>query len=270
MKIVFLYLLCLHLLSGTLVDFYSISISSATSVASMLSGRELHSNISTGSAASINSSDSSSSIILINENESSIPVIDAQVSTFEDEISFAIAFDLNRFPRLARDGTCVTKMHTKKHAFIYERILVLFTSIKLGWDDYNATKNQRKIIAIAACRQVAYDREFSNNLASSQISAWNKKIYEIIQSGSLFDQESNPLSSDHFGTVKYSDIIEQQYLTNIREMFRYAQRVNGAQSSFVGLTRTINQKSCIVEESRPSLKMHPLQLYRWFVSNKGK
>ena len=53
-------------------------------------------------------------------------------------------------------------------------------------------------------------------------------------------------------------------------MFRYAQRVNGTQSSFVELTHTIIQKSGIVEESRPSLKMHPLQLFRWFVSNKGK
>ena len=62
--------------------------------------------------------------------------------------------------------------------------------------------------------------------------------------------------------MKYTDIIEQQYHTYIREMFRYAQRVNGAQSSFVELAHTINQKSCVVEKNRPSLKMHPLQLYR--------
>ena len=131
-------------------------------------------------------------------------------------------------------------------------------------------QQRSKRIAIAACRQVAYDRGFANNLASSQLSAWNRKIYEVIQSGSPFDQESNPLPSDHFGTVKYSDIIEQQYPTYIREMFRYAQRVNGSQSGFVELTYTINQKSCIIEESRHSLKMHPLQLYCWFESNRGK
>ena len=98
-------------------------------------------------------------------------------------------------------------------------MLVLLTTIRRGWDDYNTTKNQRKRIAIAVCRQVAYDPGFANNLASSQLSAWNRKFYEVIQSGSPFDQESNPLSSDHFGTVKYSDIIEQQYPTYIREMF---------------------------------------------------
>ena len=50
--------------------------------------------------------------------------------------------------------------------------------------------------------------------------------------------------------MKYTNIIKQEYPTYIREMFRYAQRVNGAQSTFVELTHTINQKSYIVEESR--------------------
>ena len=72
-----------------------------------------HSNISTGSAASINSSDSSSYITSITENESSIQVIDIQVNKFEDEIVYAIALDLNRFPRLTKDGTCVIKMRKK-------------------------------------------------------------------------------------------------------------------------------------------------------------
>ena len=105
------------LASETLGDLDSISISSATSVASMLSRRESHSNISTGSSASINSSDSSSSIVSITENESSIQVIDVQVNKFEDEIAFAIALDLNRVPRLTRDGTGVIKIHKKNKIY---------------------------------------------------------------------------------------------------------------------------------------------------------
>ena len=123
---------------------------------------------------------------------------------------------------------------------------------KMGMEWLWCSKQSTQKIAIATCRQVAYDRGFANNLASLQLSAWNRKICEVIQSGSPFDQESNPLSSDHFGTVKYSDIIEQQYPTYIREIFRYTQRVNGAQSSFVELTHTIDQNSCIVVESRSS------------------
>ena len=102
-------------------------------------------------------------------------MIDVQISKFEDEIAFAIALDLNRFPRLTRDGTCVIKMHKKKYALLNKIMMVLFTAIRWAWNDYTATKNQRKIIAIAAFRQVAYDRGFSNNLASSQLSVWNKK-----------------------------------------------------------------------------------------------
>ena len=88
--------------SETLCDLDSISISSTTSIASMLSERELHSNVFTSSAASVNSSGSSSSIISITENESFIQVIDVQVNKLADEIAFAIALDLNRFPLLLR------------------------------------------------------------------------------------------------------------------------------------------------------------------------
>jgi len=97
----------------------------------MLSGRELYSNISTGSAPSIDFSDSSSSVISITENESFIPVIDVHVNKFKDEISFAIALDLNRFPRLTRNDTCEIRM-CKKQTLLNERMLVLFTAIRWG------------------------------------------------------------------------------------------------------------------------------------------
>ena len=104
--------------SNTLSDLNSISIFSTTSVTSMLSGRELHSNIFTGSTPSINYFDLSSSIVSITENESSIPVIDFQVNKFEEKITFVITLDLNRFPRLTRDGTCVIKMYLKNVLYL--------------------------------------------------------------------------------------------------------------------------------------------------------
>ena len=102
-------------------------------------------------------------------------MIDIQVNKFEDEIAYAIALDLNRFPRLTRDGTCVIKIHKKKQALLNERMLVLFTAIMWEWNNYNATKNQRKNIAITACLQVAYNRGFAKVLAPSQPFAWNQK-----------------------------------------------------------------------------------------------
>ena len=98
--------------SDTIGDLDSISISSATSVTSMLSSRELHSNISTGSAALINTSDSSSSIISITENESFIPVIDIQVNKYA-EVNFALTLSIIITPRLLRNGEDEIIIHKK-------------------------------------------------------------------------------------------------------------------------------------------------------------
>ena len=76
------------------------------SVASMLSVRELHSDISTGSAASINSSDSSSSIDSITE----IP--DIQVNMYA-EVNFALTLSFTRTPRLSRNGEDVICIHKR-------------------------------------------------------------------------------------------------------------------------------------------------------------
>ena len=138
----------------------------------MLSGRELESNTSAGSTASITSSDSSSSIT---ENKAYIPLMDVQVNEFKDKIAFALVLGMNHFPRLTIDGTCVIKMY-KKQALLNERMIVLFTAIRWGWNDYNTSENQRKRILIISCCQVAYDRGFTKFLASSQLSVWNKNL----------------------------------------------------------------------------------------------
>ena len=127
-------------------------------------------------------------------------------------------------------------------------MMVLFTAIRRGWNDYNATKNQRMRRAITVCRQISYDRGFANNLASSQLFAWNKKIYEVIQSGSPIDQESNSLSSNHVGTLKCTDIIEQQYPTYIRDIFRYTLRLNISQSSFLNLLIQLIRRVLLLEK----------------------
>ena len=48
------------------------------------------------------------------------------------------------------------------------------------------------------------------------------------------------MSSNHFGIVTYTDNIELRYPTYLREMFRYAQRVNEFQASNVEFTHTID------------------------------
>ena len=67
------------------------------------------------------------------ENESSIQVIDIQVNKSEDEISFAIALDLNRFPRLTKDGTCVIKMRKKTGFTQWKNVGVIYCD-KMGME----------------------------------------------------------------------------------------------------------------------------------------
>ena len=74
----------------------------------------------------------------------------------------------------------------------------------------------------------------------------------------LFDQDSNPLSSEHSGKVKYTDNVELLCPTLIRDMFQYAQKVNEVQASFVELNHTINERNCVVEESCRILKFYTL------------
>ena len=77
------------------------------------------------------------------------------------------------------------------------------------------------------------------------------KIIQQIQGDLALDRYSNSLSHEHSGSIKYTDDIELTHCTYIHAMFRYTE-----------LTNTTNQKSCVVEEYRPTLKLHPLSLYR--------
>ena len=51
-------------------------------------------------------------------------------------------------------------------------MMALFTAIKWGWNDSSATFKMKTIIAKAACGQVAYDYDFKNSFATSQLPAW--------------------------------------------------------------------------------------------------
>ena len=65
--------------------------------------------------------------------------------------------------------------------------------------------------------------------------------------------------------------VEQQYSTNSsRELFRYAQNVKGDKSSDEEFIVTMNEKSSNSSETRCTLSLHRLQLYRWFIDNSGK
>ena len=55
------------------------------------------------------------------------------------EVNFALALSYSRTPRLTRNGEYVTIIHKKKQTSVNEKMMVLFTAIKRGWNDYSIT-----------------------------------------------------------------------------------------------------------------------------------
>ena len=70
----------------------------------------------------------------------------------------------------------------------------------------------------------------------------------MIQGDLPLDQYFNPLSNEHYRSIHYTNNIELEHSTYIRDMYIYAQIVNGAQVTCVELINTINQKISVVGE----------------------
>ena len=125
------------------------------------------------------------------------------------------------------------------------------------------------MIAKAASQQVSYDRGFKTAIASTQLTLWRQSVNDIID-GKIPDEKENPLDTKHSGSKKYTDEIEKKFPCYLVKLFRYAQKTAGAKTSFVELTKIMNDKSAIETENRDTLHLHPFQVYRWFVAKGGK
>jgi len=114
-----------------------------------------------------------------------------------------IILNLQRTNRLSRDGSTQILLHDRRQAKAIERMLVIFTAEKWGWNDPKKTKKESLRIAKAASQQVAYDRGFKTTLAFSRLPFWRQSIDDIID-GSVPDAKNNPLDSNHAGRKKYT------------------------------------------------------------------
>ena len=84
------------------------------------------------------------------------------------------------------------------------------------------------------------------------------------------NMQDNPLDSNHRGPKRYTDEIDKLYPGYLVSLFQYAQKTAGAKAGFVVLTETMNLKSKVQSDDKPTLTLHHLQVYRWFVSKGGK
>ena len=110
----------------------------------------------------------------------------------------------------------------------------------------------------------------SKIISTSQLSAWEKRINSAIEENTLLSANLNLLSSDHPGRQKNVDCIEHIHPNYIQELFRDAQNIKGGKTSFEFFIVTMNQKNSIPSETRCTLSLHRLQLYRWFIDNSCK
>ena len=139
-------------------------------------------------------------------------------------------------------------------------MLILFTADRWGWNDSSKTKKERMRIAKAACLQVSYDRGFKIPLGHTQLTEWRSVINDMID-GKSANTKDNPLDSNHRGTKKYTDEIDKRYPGYLVQLFRFAQKTAGAKAGFVVLAETMNLKSAIESDNRPTLNLHHLQVY---------
>ena len=140
------------------------SVSSTTSVTSIVSEESSTDNLPT----EYESEDSSSvNHKFVNDSE----FYSNFLSQVDTEVNFALTLNFLRSQRLLINGEDVIIINKKNQASENERMMALFTTIKWGWNDSSTTFKMKSIAAKVACSQVAYDYDFKNSFATSQLPA---------------------------------------------------------------------------------------------------
>jgi len=104
-------------------------------------------------------------------------------SKFEEAIAYGLALDLEREPRLDRAGVNEIEIHKRNQLNEQERVMILFTAKVWGWQDPSLTKRERMRIAMAACKQVAYDYGHRKTLGYTRLPIWEAEVNKAIATG---------------------------------------------------------------------------------------
>ena len=103
----------------------------------------------------------------------------------------------------------------------------------------------------ATCLQVAYDHGYPKTLAYSQLPSWFAKLHASILDGENID----PLSPSQCGNPSYVETIEKAHPGYMHFLFRYAQGLLGPLPMFMELCESMNKKSAVPIETRPTLSL---------------
>ena len=134
-----------------------------------------------------------------------------------------------------------------------------------GYSDPTRPFEERQTIARAACSQIAYDHGYRKSTGGSQLYRWREQLYARLVEGG-----ANPIGRKAVrGRTAYTDKIEKDEPGYLRQLYRYATRMKGAMSNFQELADCMNAKSAAPDESRMTISIHRLQLYRWWKKEGG-
>mmetsp|Transcript_22699 Transcript_22699/g.53836 ORF Transcript_22699/g.53836 Transcript_22699/m.53836 type:complete len:948 (+) Transcript_22699:244-3087(+) len=168
-------------------------------------------------------------------------------------------------PSRMGNGNDGIEVGTRKQASERMRSCAVFLSELWGYRDTNKSWDERQRIATAACNLIAYDHGYPRSTGSSQLGKWYDQAKKDISAG-----KSSALSRTFIRRVSYTDGIEAAHPGYLHELYRYAVRTRGILATFAEITETMNSKSATSDEIRPTLRLHRLQMYRWFICNNGK
>jgi len=214
--------------------------------------------------------DAANKVLETEATDATNPAVAASFRNVEQKIETALNLDFDvrlrhdTSGRPARNGTGHIVVHKRKQADTKMRSCALFLAELWGYGDESLTWEQRQRIGNAACRQVAYDQGYPKSTGGSQLWKWRKRTKFLLESGS-----SDPMSRTVVPRISYTDKIEKDHPGYLHELYRYARRTKGVRASFSDIAECMNAKSGTLEEERPTLSLHKLQVFRWVKANGG-
>ena len=113
---------------------------------------------------------------------------------------------------------------------------------------------------------LAYDNGYLREFGTTSIKRWDTEVSTNTKKG-----VSSTLVGKHKYKLigKYTDQVEENSPGYLHYLFRHAINVKGPKAGFAELAHSMEEKSKVPSESRQDIKVHRLQLNRWFIANGG-
>ena len=166
-------------------------------------------------------------------------------------------------------GSSVVELHKRALPGENEKNLIFILTNRVLTQAANKEERRRqaKTALELAATVILYDHGYKKVSGVYGLTeTWQPRLDAAFISGA----DQRPLRSKHKGRTAYTDKLERSHPGYIRELYRYAERTLGGQASFEDLAQTMNNKSEVRAEQRPSTNFNTMNLFRWFHQQGGK